>query len=93
MTWESIPATLMPCSEQRLLRQLETSNDRWMGDNEAVIPHDREAERIPFSVINKVVLVLTPAFPYDKRILHPWFLADNPLHENLDPIQTVRKRP
>lgn len=44
--------TLVSSSDQRLLRHLKCSLDRWVGNDDSIIPHDRKAEVFPVAMVH-----------------------------------------
>ncbi len=76
-------STIMTRSKQRTLGHFESTNDRGLRDNGAIIPEDAKSELLPAAVFDESILILIPWQSQGKRILQPRPLADDGLNKQL----------
>lgn len=87
MTWTR--KTFVACILKSRFGDLQRPPDRWVGNNDAIIPHDCKAQIPARPVVHKIVLVFVPFLPNRKRVIEPWFSVNHSFHEDFDTDDAV----
>src|SRR6267154_1346977 len=66
--------------------------DRWVGNDDAIIPHDCKAQILARSMVREIVFFFVPFLPNRKRVFEPRFSIGDSFHEGFDPADAVGHR-